>query len=78
MEIKTDPNGFKYYDSLPEGWKPAVEDDFVNKDGLFIIGKAYLVQSFYSNKFECYRSRSKDLVQKLEPWMEEKRVFVLK
>lgn len=78
MDIKTDANGCQYYETLPEGWRIAYTDDFFDRSGNFIKNKPYLVQSFHSGKFECYRSRSKDLVQKLKPWMEEGKVYVLK
>lgn len=78
MEIQTDPNGFKYYDLLPEGWSLASVDDFYNNKQLLIMNKPYLVQSFHTNKYEAYRSKSKNIIQKLNPWLEDNRVFVIK
>lgn len=77
MDIKTDANGFHYYDSLPEGWKKASEDDFFDKWGKFIKDKPYLLQSFHSGKFEAYRTRSKEMISKIKPWMDEGKVWVL-
>jgi hypothetical protein len=78
LEIQTDQNGFKYYESLPEGWKAASESDFFNEDDLFIIGKPFLIHSYHSNRFECYRIRSKESFARLRPWIDDGRVYVLK
>jgi hypothetical protein len=78
MDTKTDANGFQYYDSLPEGWRKGCSDDFFDKFGKFIKDKPYLIQSFHSGKFEAYRTKSKDLISKIKPWLDEGRVFVVK
>lgn len=74
--IKTDKNGFKYFDQLPSGWRTATVDDFYNRNGLFMIGKAYLVQSYYTGIFETYRTITISGFNRLKPWIEDGRVFI--
>lgn len=77
MEIKTDKNGFKYYEEIPEGWRQATVEDFYDKSGRFIINKPFLVKSYHTETYQCYRSHNISLLQKIKPWMEDGRVFVL-
>jgi len=52
-----DDNGFWYYPEQPEGTRLATLDDIAK--GNFKKGAPLLGHSYYSNRFECYRSSGK-------------------
>jgi len=77
MEIKTDINGNKFFEELPTGWRIAKECDFFNDDQRFYKGKAYLVHSFHTNRYETYRTTGMDSFNRMKEWIEWGRVYVL-
>lgn len=76
MNPKQDNNGFWIYDQLPPGIRLAAVNDFYNKEDQFYTGLAFLIQSYYSHKFECYRTISKSSFKNLGAWIQDGRVYV--
>lgn len=76
MEPKKDDNGFFYYDQVPENFKVADRDDFFTDDEKLITKKAFLVQGFYDPKIYANRTKPGFDVNKLEPWLNNGRVYV--
>ena len=49
----TNENGFTIVDEIPEGFRPATEDDYYKKR--FYNGRAFLIKSATTGKYECHR-----------------------
>lgn len=77
MEIQTDRNGFKYYDSLPPGWRKAELNDFFDRENRFVKNKPFLVFGSYLKNFECYRTTTRESFEKLKYWIDLGNVYVL-
>lgn len=71
--IKTTPEGLKYFEELPEGFRPARASDFFD-NGRFIVNLPYLVLSTWSNVF--YAERTTDLNEDLVNTLMEYDVYV--
>ena len=79
MEIQQDAlTGFFYYDQLPENFRLALLSDFNNLSNCIETRKPFLVQGFYSGRFECYRVQLWFRVEKIKEWLEQGRVYVVK
>jgi hypothetical protein len=76
MEKLTDPYGFPYYPTLPEGFRGATIDDFHIK-GSPNIGKEYLIKSVLrENMYEIYFINRKLSSTFLIPFIRDGRVFI--
>jgi hypothetical protein len=78
IKPKKDENGFWYYDQVPENFRQASREDFFTDDGKLIIEKPYLIKSHHFNKVEAHRTKAGFDVDNLLPWLDERRVYVLK
>lgn len=74
-EIKTDRNGWKYYDRLPEGYRLGVMDDFHVK-GKKRIGLKYLIQRADQQHFEIHFIIPETRAINLKPFFDWDMIFV--
>ena len=73
----TDQYGWKYFNELPDNFRPATEDDF--KGERIYPGKPFLLLSYYSKQYECHRTYEHDtILGKIWPWLQDEHIFVLK
>lgn len=74
--LKTDHNGWKFYDELPEGWRRATLDDF-HTDGRKKIGMEFIIQWITRNDYYQLCTVSHQLKgSALKPFIEDGRVFI--
>ncbi len=72
-------HGYYYYPTLPHGWRIAKLKDFYQGAKL-IINKPFLIHTWHSKVFECYRTRSGFPVNEntdVRIWLNQNRVYVL-
>jgi hypothetical protein len=73
--MKTDANGWAYYDKLPDGFRLAGIDDFIEK-GKVKIGMMFLIK-WISKEYYQVCKVSENLTSKfLIPFIDDKRVFI--
>jgi len=70
-----DKNGLWYYSEQPEGTRLATMNDI--SAGVFKPKTPFLVHSYYSEKFECYRSSGR-ISELLIEFIKGDRVYCLK
>jgi len=76
--VLTDPNGFSYYDHLPDGFVLAVMDDFIER-GRRRIGMEFVIQwAIRENYYQLCRVSETLTRGALEPFMNAGRVFIHK
>ena len=76
--IKKDENtGIFYYDELPDTVRPATLEDFFQNNS-FIIGKWFIVHGFYSNKYECYKTKLGECYVMVLQFLNYNRIYVKK
>ncbi len=73
---KQDEYGFWYYDGLPGNVRKAVASDFYNKEGMLKLGMPYLVESYHQVIFWAFRVMDVLTMAKLQPWLDDGKVFV--
>ncbi len=74
-EVKTDRNGWKYYEQLPEGYRLATMNDF-HVRGKKKVGMEYLIQRACQPYFEIHYLREETLAIVLQPFINHNMVFV--
>jgi hypothetical protein len=78
MEIKSDKNGYPYFDQLPEEYRIATIDDF-HKNGKLNIGMKFLIRWIDNENYYEVREVKENLTGKyLKPHIDDNRVFVEK
>jgi hypothetical protein len=75
QEIKTDQFGWKYYESLPSGYRLATLDDFHVK-GNKKVGMEYLIQRANKPHFEIHHIRLQTRSSTIQPFIDHEMVFV--
>lgn len=78
MELEKNKLGMEYYESLPDKYRLAEADDFYAESGKLIVGKPFLVHSYYDDKYQAYRTSDSFTINKIKPWLDDERVFVLR
>ena len=74
--MKTDANGFPYYDKLPVGFRLAKIDDF-HENGRKRIGMQFLIQRVtQENFYEAYTVNENLTGAWIKQFIDDKRVFV--
>jgi len=77
VEVKQDElTGFFYYEQLPENTRLATVADFVDMNNCIAISKPFLIHGFYTNTYDCFRVYPGFKIEKILPWLNEKRVYV--
>ncbi len=74
-DVKTDRNGWKFYDHLPHGYRLATMDDFHTK-GKKKVGMEYLIQRANQQHFEIHAIREETRSVRIKPFLDYKMVFV--
>jgi hypothetical protein len=74
-EIKTDRNGWKYYDRLPEGYRLGAMEDFHVK-GKKRVGMEYLIQRADQQYFEIHYINAETKAINLKPFFDWDMIFV--
>lgn len=75
MEPLIDPNGFPYFEKLPENFRVATIDDFHSK-GLKKVGMQYLIKWVSKEYYEANTVRESLTAAYLKPFIADNRVFV--
>ena len=73
--VKTDRNGWKYYDRLPEGYRIGVMEDFHIK-GKKKVGMEYLIQRADQPHFEIHYVIEQTRSIRLKPFFDWNMIFV--
>jgi hypothetical protein len=73
--LKTDRNGWEYYDKLPDGFRLATMDDFHIR-GKKKVGMQYLIQRGDQQHFEVHYIRDFTRSISLKPFLDHQMVFV--
>ncbi|HPS61801.1 MAG TPA: hypothetical protein PLK82_02005 [Bacteroidales bacterium] len=73
--LKTDRNGWEYYDKLPDGFRLATMDDFHIR-GKKKVGMQYLIQRADQQHFEVHYIRDFTQSINLKPFLDHRMVFV--
>lgn len=74
-QVKTDANGWKYYDRLPRGYRLGVIDDF-HIQGNKKVGMQYLIQRADQQFFEIHFIIEETKAIRLQPFLECEMIFV--
>ena len=77
MQCLTDQFGWKYYPSLPDGYRLAKLDDF-HTSGRKKIGMEYLLGNSKGDQYELHQVTEETTSNKIKPLIEESRVYILK
>lgn len=73
--MKTDINGFNYYDKLPDGYRPAKIDDF-HFNGRKKLGMEFLIQGVNKEKYFVYYLMERHTGSWLNVFISINRVFI--
>ena len=76
-ELKRNEWGWEWYESLPDGWKPATMDDFHTLRKVH-VGMKYLVKWVHEEKWELKVVREDLNAAWLIDFVNDNRVFILK
>ena len=74
-EVKTDLNGWKYYDRLPDGFRIGTMEDFHIK-GVKRVGMQYLIQRAGQQHFEIHYIIEDTRAVRLKPFFDWDMIFV--
>jgi hypothetical protein len=74
-EVKTDKYGWKFYESLPHGYRLAEMDDF-HINGKKKTGMEYLIQRGDQSYFEIHHLGVGTRSAKLKPFLDNNMIFV--
>ena len=78
-ELKKDEiTGLFYYENLPDIFRIGTLEDFSNLKQMIQDKKPFLMLSYVTGRYECYRVSFFFEVHKLNPWLNDNKVFVLK
>lgn len=72
---KTDSNGWKYFDHLPEGYRLGSMDDF-HVNGSKKVGMQYLIQRGDQPYFEIHLVTAETRAVNLKPFFDHQMIFV--
>ncbi|MEI7526520.1 MAG: hypothetical protein WCJ95_19390 [Mariniphaga sp.] len=73
--VKTDRNGWKYYDRLPQGYRIGTMEDFHVK-GRKKVGMMYLIQRADQQYFEVHFVIADTKAENIKPFFEWDMIFV--
>ena len=74
-EVKTDRNGWKYFDRLPDGYRLGAMEDFHVK-GAKRVGMQYLIQRANQQYFEIHFIIAETRALRLKPFVDCDMIFV--
>ena len=74
-EVKTDCNGWKYYDRLPQGYRQGGIEDF-HINGKKKVGMEYLIQRADQQYFEVHIIIEETRSKNLKPFFDWDMIFV--
>ena len=74
-DIKTDRNGWKYYERLPSGYRLGVMEDFHTR-GKKKVGMEYLIQRADQPHFEIHQVIPDTRAVNLKPFFDWDMIFV--
>jgi hypothetical protein len=67
---KMDPgSGVEYYEELPEGWKPAMWSDFINRVSELKTGMEYIIHSYHAYDKNEIMNDELEIMNKNKPFM---------
>lgn len=78
MELKKNEYGFYYYDDIPPTAVVATKHDFHDENGRLKVGMWFLISSYHKNILYACRVKNDFKIEKIQPWLKDKKVFIKK
>ena len=67
--------GIWIYPILPPGLRVAKREDFF-VNGNILIGLSFIIHSFHDNEYEAHIVKPGFEIEKIDPWLQEGRIYV--